>query len=324
MPRCLGTSQSVRARSRPRSAWWALVLHSFCPLTTHSSPSRSARVVRPARSEPLPGSLNSWHHVSSPVIARGSSRRFSSSDAVGEQRRRGEAHADADRRADGAGRGELLGDDGVGPAGQAAAEPLDRPRRRRPAGWRGAAAPVDERQRRGPSARRATRAARHGRRPGVVTHRRSRNDAQRRVERRRVADGRGVAGAVDDGRATPVGSSPPCTASRRGTARRARRRSTSVGAVMRRQRLDDVAVGLPQHAARGAGASPRRCGARRRSARRCPAARRARARRGRWRSARPSRSTRRGRGRCGSRARCRRARAAATRSGWAIASSSDR
>ena len=45
----------------------APVVQTFWPLTTHSSPSRSARVVRPARSEPLPGSLNSWHHA---VLAR--------------------------------------------------------------------------------------------------------------------------------------------------------------------------------------------------------------------------------------------------------------
>ena len=36
--------------------------------------------VSPARSEPLPGSLNSWHHVSSPVSVGASSARFSSSD----------------------------------------------------------------------------------------------------------------------------------------------------------------------------------------------------------------------------------------------------
>ena len=48
------------------SAWWAPELHTFCPFTTHSSPSRSARVARLARSEPAPGSLNSWHQTSSP------------------------------------------------------------------------------------------------------------------------------------------------------------------------------------------------------------------------------------------------------------------
>src|SRR5579884_4304228 len=69
MPRCFGTSQSVRARSMARSARAAPVFHTFWPFTTHSSPCNSAVVVRPARSEPAPGSLNSWHHFSSPVSA---------------------------------------------------------------------------------------------------------------------------------------------------------------------------------------------------------------------------------------------------------------
>ena len=63
MPWCLGTSGSVRAISMPRSAVWPSEVHTFWPLTIHSSPSLTARVVRPARSEPAPGSLNSWHHA---------------------------------------------------------------------------------------------------------------------------------------------------------------------------------------------------------------------------------------------------------------------
>ena len=39
--------------------------HTFCPLTMHRSPSRSARVVSDARSLPAPGSENSWHHTCS-------------------------------------------------------------------------------------------------------------------------------------------------------------------------------------------------------------------------------------------------------------------
>ena len=46
---------------------WASVVHTFWPLTIHSSPSRSARVARPATSDPAPGSLNSWHQISSLV-----------------------------------------------------------------------------------------------------------------------------------------------------------------------------------------------------------------------------------------------------------------
>src|SRR3954452_7841913 len=80
MPRCLGTDQSVRASSIPYSAWWALVFQTFWPLTTHSSPSRTAWVVSPARSEPLPGSENSWHHVASPVAVGRSRRDFRSSE----------------------------------------------------------------------------------------------------------------------------------------------------------------------------------------------------------------------------------------------------
>ena len=45
MPRCLGTSQSVRAISMPYSAWRPPEVHTFWPLTIHSSPSRSARVL---------------------------------------------------------------------------------------------------------------------------------------------------------------------------------------------------------------------------------------------------------------------------------------
>jgi len=66
MPRCFGTSGSVRASRIPKSAWCAPEFHTFCPFTTHSSPSRTARVVSPARSEPAPGSEKSWHQISSP------------------------------------------------------------------------------------------------------------------------------------------------------------------------------------------------------------------------------------------------------------------
>jgi hypothetical protein len=63
------------------SAWSADVFHTFWPLTIHWSPSRTADACRPARSEPAPGSLKSWHHVSSPVSVRRKYVRFSSSEA---------------------------------------------------------------------------------------------------------------------------------------------------------------------------------------------------------------------------------------------------
>ena len=67
-PRCLGTSESVRAIKIPNLAMCAPEVQTFWPLTTHSSPSRRARVCSPARSEPAPGSLKSWHQTSPPVI----------------------------------------------------------------------------------------------------------------------------------------------------------------------------------------------------------------------------------------------------------------
>jgi hypothetical protein len=65
-PLCLGSSGSVRAMRMPNLAYWAPLVQIFCPLTTNSSPSRTARVPRLARSLPLPGSENSWHQNSSP------------------------------------------------------------------------------------------------------------------------------------------------------------------------------------------------------------------------------------------------------------------
>jgi hypothetical protein len=66
-PACLTASESVRTTSRPQRDRCASVVHTFCPLTIHSSPSRTPRDDRPAKSLPAPGSLNSWHQISSPV-----------------------------------------------------------------------------------------------------------------------------------------------------------------------------------------------------------------------------------------------------------------
>ena len=46
-PRCFGTSQSVRAKHRPQSDHHAPVVQIFEPLSTHSSPSRTAVVCAP-------------------------------------------------------------------------------------------------------------------------------------------------------------------------------------------------------------------------------------------------------------------------------------
>ena len=60
-------SGSVRTTSRPQRDRWASVVHTFWPLQIHSSPSLTPLDDRPAKSEPEPGSLNSWHQISSPV-----------------------------------------------------------------------------------------------------------------------------------------------------------------------------------------------------------------------------------------------------------------
>ena len=74
MPSCLGTSGSVRARRMPQSASFAIDVQTFWPLTIQPPSTRSARVASPARSEPAPGSLKSWHHASSPYSVGGIQR----------------------------------------------------------------------------------------------------------------------------------------------------------------------------------------------------------------------------------------------------------
>ena len=74
MPARFGTPGSVRAKQTPQSDTWAHVVHTFWPVSTHSSPSGSARVASEARSEPAPGSLKSWHHFSLLSTMRGRNR----------------------------------------------------------------------------------------------------------------------------------------------------------------------------------------------------------------------------------------------------------
>ena len=57
IPACFLASGSVRTASQMNCALSAPVDHSFCPLTTQTSPSRTARVRSAARSEPASGSL---------------------------------------------------------------------------------------------------------------------------------------------------------------------------------------------------------------------------------------------------------------------------
>ena len=51
-PLCLGTSGLVRVSRISHSATWAIVVHIFAPLMTHSSPSWTARVMIDATSLP--------------------------------------------------------------------------------------------------------------------------------------------------------------------------------------------------------------------------------------------------------------------------------
>ena len=66
MPVYFEVSVSVRAMRMPNFATCASEVQIFCPFTTNTSPSRTARVLRFARSEPASGSEKSWHHISSP------------------------------------------------------------------------------------------------------------------------------------------------------------------------------------------------------------------------------------------------------------------
>ena len=62
MPACFFTSVSVRTRVKIQSPCWPSVVHVFWPLTTQSSPSRTAVVRRLARSEPASGSEKPCDH----------------------------------------------------------------------------------------------------------------------------------------------------------------------------------------------------------------------------------------------------------------------
>ena len=66
MPLCLGASGSVRARQTPHCAQSARDVHTFCPVSFQPPSARTAFMRSEARSDPAPGSLNSWHQNTSP------------------------------------------------------------------------------------------------------------------------------------------------------------------------------------------------------------------------------------------------------------------
>ena len=74
MPRCFLASGSVRTRQKIQSPYWPRVVQVFWPLTTQSSPSRTAVVRSEARSEPASGSEKPCDHQMSrlAVLAAGS------------------------------------------------------------------------------------------------------------------------------------------------------------------------------------------------------------------------------------------------------------
>ena len=78
-----------RAR-RAKSARCAHVVHTFWPVITQVSPSRTARVASDARSEPAPGSLKSWHHILLVAHDRRQETQPLLLGAEREQRRRGQ------------------------------------------------------------------------------------------------------------------------------------------------------------------------------------------------------------------------------------------
>ncbi len=62
MPSCRGAAGSVLAMQIPQAACLASEIQIFWPVIRQPPSTRSALVRNPARSEPAPGSLNSWHH----------------------------------------------------------------------------------------------------------------------------------------------------------------------------------------------------------------------------------------------------------------------
>ena len=70
------------------------MVQTFWPVTTHSSPSRTARVFSEARSEPEPGSEKPWHQISSADRIGGEEALLLLLGAVGDDRR--PAHREAE------------------------------------------------------------------------------------------------------------------------------------------------------------------------------------------------------------------------------------
>ena len=104
----------VRAKSSTTSAHVPLVMNILLPVIVYVSPSRTARVVRLAASEPVPGSVSPKQPTASPEVSRGSQARLlllapPVRDGLGDQ-----AERDGDDAAHGGvAAAQLLGDQAV-------------------------------------------------------------------------------------------------------------------------------------------------------------------------------------------------------------------
>ena len=74
MPLCFGALGSVRASSAPHCEYCAAVVQIFWPVMRHPPSTLVALVDSPARSDPAPGSENSWHQIISPRNVGGRNR----------------------------------------------------------------------------------------------------------------------------------------------------------------------------------------------------------------------------------------------------------
>src|ERR1700738_3602369 len=79
MPLCFGAVGLVLANSAPHFEYCAPVVQIFWPVIRQPPSTLVAFVVRLARSEPAPGSENSWHQIISPRNVGGRKRCFCSS-----------------------------------------------------------------------------------------------------------------------------------------------------------------------------------------------------------------------------------------------------
>jgi hypothetical protein len=124
---------SVRTSMKIQSAYCPSVVQVFCPLTTYSSPSRTAVVRSEARSEPASGSENPWHHQMSRAAVGGRNRALSLFAAEGRDDRADHVGVERQRRRH-ARQLHLVEPDVALQVGPVLAAPFQRPARHREPG----------------------------------------------------------------------------------------------------------------------------------------------------------------------------------------------